>query len=341
MPVQPLCLVGAGRIARVHAGSIARSHRARLAAVVDPDPAARADIAAAHGAQAFATLDEALAAGSFAGIVIASPTGTHADYVEACVEARLPVLCEKPVDLTLARVDRCLERIAGCGVPVTVGFHRRADAARREVKADVAQGRIGRPEHALLVSRDRLPPPPAYIAHSGGIVRDMLIHDLDEIVWLFGDGPLSVTAELRPFEDPALAGLGDHGSAAVTIAYDDGPVCHVVASRRCTYGFEQRIEVFGSLGLTACPSLPARHATLAGGAGFVRPPLHESFRERYAAAYEAELDAFLDMAEGRAPPLCPVDEARMSLALAELVIAAHRSGGRVRSTGLGRAAAGT
>src|SRR5260370_12580808 len=121
MKPHPLCLVGAGRIARVHARSISRSPRATVAAVVDPDPSAGAEVAALHGGQAFATLADALARSAIAGIVIASPTGTHADYIETCVSSGIPDLCEKPVDLTLARVDRCLDRISGRCLPVTSG----------------------------------------------------------------------------------------------------------------------------------------------------------------------------------------------------------------------------
>lgn len=338
MKPHPLCLIGAGRIARVHARSISRSPRAWLAAVVDPDPSASAEVAALHGGEAFRTLADALERSAIAGIVVASPTGTHADYIETCVSLRIPVLCEKPVDLTLARVDQCLDRINGRGVPVTIGFHRRADPARREVKAALSSGQIGRAEHVIQISRDRCPPPASFLAHSGGIVRDMLIHDLDELVWMFGDGPLTVTAKLAPFVDPALTNLGDHDTAAVTITYADGPVCHISASRHCSYGFDQRMEVFGSSGLVSCPNMATRHTTVATEIGFLRGPLHELFGERYAAAYEAELKSFLDTIEGLAAPLCPVGDARMSLALAELVMEAHRTGTTVSSATLKRVA---
>jgi myo-inositol 2-dehydrogenase/D-chiro-inositol 1-dehydrogenase len=172
------------------------------------------------------------------------------------------------------------------------------------------------------------------LAHSGGLVRDMLIHDLDELVWMFGDGPLTVTAQLAPFVDPALANLNDHDAAAVTIAYADGPVCHISASRHCSYGLDQRMEVFGSSGLVSCPNMATRHTTVATEIGFLRGPLHESFGERYAAAYEAELESFLDTIEGLVPPLCPVGDARMSLALAELVMDAHRTRTTVSSATL-------
>jgi len=337
MKPHSLVLIGAGRIARVHARSIARSPRAKLAAVVDPDPSAGAEVAALHGGEAFATLADALKRSSTTGIVIASPTGTHADYIETCVSRGIPVLCEKPVDLTLARVDQCLDRINRSDVPVTIGFHRRADPARREVKAALSNGQIGRPEHVIQISRDLSPPPASFLAHSGGIVRDMLIHDLDELVWMFGDGPLTVTAKLTPFVDPALANLDDYDSAAVTIVYANGPVCHISASRHCSYGFDQRLEVFGSSGLVSCPNMTARRATVATEVGFLRGPLHKSFGERYAAAYEAELEAFLDTVEGLAPPLCPVSDARMSLALAELVMEAHRGGTCVSAASLKRA----
>ena len=191
MEAVPLCVIGAGRIAAVHVLTIVQSPRAVVAAIVDPDPTARVALAERAGAPNFATFEEALAAVSFDAVVIASPTGTHAAYIEQCVERGLKVFCEKPVDLSLERVDLCLSRL-GKSAPVTIGFHRRADPARREVKAAISSGQIGRAEHVLQISRDPRPPPTSFVAHSGGMVRDMLIHDLDELVWLFGDGPVRI-----------------------------------------------------------------------------------------------------------------------------------------------------
>jgi myo-inositol 2-dehydrogenase / D-chiro-inositol 1-dehydrogenase len=325
MKAIPLCMIGAGRIATVHVRSIIESTRASVAAIVDPDPAARTALAARADAPHFASLDEALAAVPFGAVVIASPTGTHVAYIEECVARGLMVFCEKPVDLSLERVDACLERL-GRSAPVTIGFHRRADAARREVKAAVVSGKIGRPEHVFQVSRDPAPPPMSYVDHSGGMVRDMLIHDLDELLWLFGDGPVRVSASLRCVVDPEFARHGDHDTAAITVEFADGPQCHLSGSRRCAYGFEQRIEVFGSLGMIASPNSFVQQSTIADADGFHRSVAVDGFKDRYAAAYRNELEAFLDMVGGKAGPLCTIEEARKSLALAFLVNRAHQTG---------------
>ena len=271
---------------------------------------------------------------SFGAVVIASPTVTHISYIEQCVERGLIVFCENPVDLSLESVDACLSRL-GRSTPVTIGFHRRADTARREVKAAVASGQIGRPEHVFQVSRDPAPPPPSYVAHSGGMVRDMLIHDLDELVWLFGDGPVRVWASLRCMVDPSFDTHGDHDTAAITIEFADGPQCHLSGSRRCSYGFEQRIEVFGSEGMIASPNSVARHSTLADANGYHGSVLVDGFGERYVDAYRNELDALLDMVEGRSGPMCTIEEARKSLVLAFLVNESNRTGSVVTADTLG------
>ena len=325
MKTIPLCVIGAGRIAAVHVRAILQSPRASVAAVVDPDAAAREALAAHAGAAHFASLDEALDAVSFSAVVIASPTGTHVAYIEECVERGLIVFCEKPVDLSLERVDGCLARLPA-SAPVTIGFHRRADAARREVKAAVESGQIGKPEHVFQVSRDPAPPPMSYVDHSGGMVRDMLIHDLDELVWLFGDGPVRIWASLRCVVDPDFAAHGDHDTAAITVEFANGPQCHLSASRRCAYGFEQRIEVFGSLGMIASPNSFVRQSTLADANGYHRSVLVDGFKDRFTAAYRYELEALLDMVEGKSGPLCTIAEARKSLALAYLANESHRTG---------------
>ena len=325
MEAVPLCVIGAGRIAAVHVLSIVQSPRAVVAAIVDPDPTARVALAERAGAPNFATFEEALDAASFDAVVIASPTGTHAAYIEQCVERGLKVFCEKPVDLSLERVDLCLSRL-GQSAPVTIGFHRRADPARREVKAAISSGQIGRAEQVLQISRDPRPPPTSFVAHSGGMVRDMLIHDLDELVWLFGDGPVRVSASLRCMVDPEFERLQDHDTAAITIEFANGPQCQLSASRRCVYGFEQRIEVFGSEGMIASPNSFDRRSLIADATGFRSSVLVDGFQERYREAYRNELESFLDMVTGIAGPACTVEEARKSLALALLVNEAHRTG---------------
>lgn len=318
-----LCLIGAGRIAQVHARSVASIEGLSITAVVDPALDAAKMLAARFGAECYSSFPQALGAKHFDGVIVAAPTGLHADLIEASVAAGLPVFCEKPVDLDLARVDRCVDLVAKHDVPVLIGFHRRFDAARGEIHELAVSGALGRLEHVLQISRDPRLPPESFIAHSGGIVRDMLIHDLDELIWLCGAGAVEVQAHLERFVDPnMLERHGDFDSAAITIVFDNGPQCQLSATRRSGYGFEQRLEVFGATGLAICPSTPVSSLVRADATGFSTGRLLDGFQHRYAAAYCAEMEHFSDILEGRATSRCTVADARASLVLAEAVLEA-------------------
>ena len=189
----------------------------------------------------------------------------------------------------------------------------------------------------IQISRDRCPPPASFLAHSGGLVRDMLIHDLDELVWMFGDGPLTVAEQVARPRAGEPERSRRRGSDYRLCGWT-GVSYQRIAPLQLR--LRPRMEVFGSSGLVSCPNMATRHTTVATEIGFLRGPLHESFGERYAAAYEAELESFLDTDEGLAAPLCAVGDARMSLALAELVMEAHRTGTTVSSATLKRIADG-
>jgi myo-inositol 2-dehydrogenase / D-chiro-inositol 1-dehydrogenase len=333
-----LCMVGAGRMANVHAAALAAVPNAQIAAVVDPTEQDGRALAAKLGAAWYSNLSTALFDQKFDGAVIAAPTGLHAEMIETCVKHGLPVFCEKPVDLSLARVDECLQVVKASGVPVLIGFHRRFDSARREIYDLVNSGKVGRIEHILQISRDPKLPSESFISHSGGMVRDMLIHDFDELVWLCGDDrSVTVAADLQRFVDPGLLSpYDDHDSAAISIVFDGGPQCYLAASRRSVYGFEQRIEVFGANGMIACPSVRSGTIEYSDATGTRTPPLLNNFSERYAAAYRAEMIHFLAIITERVQPICTVQDARASLCLAEYVLESSRSGTTIHAGSLGR-----
>jgi myo-inositol 2-dehydrogenase/D-chiro-inositol 1-dehydrogenase len=333
--LKKLVLIGAGRIAKVHMQSVLSLGSARIAAVVDPSREAGENIVSIAGGVWYPTLDKAVESESFAGAVIAAPTPLHAELIEKCVELGLPVFCEKPVDLSLARVDQCLERTKSSSLPVLIAFHRRFDTARREVHEIVQSGSLGRLEHILQISRDPRLPSEAFLAHSGGIVRDMLIHDLDELVWLCGKGPVTVQADLERFVDPPLlARYDDYDTAAITIVFENGPQCQISATRRSVYGFDQRMEVFGSAGMVSCPNVPASSIVNVTSEGFRNAPLLDNFSQRYLSAYTAEMQHFLAVLDGVEEPRCTISDARASLALAELVLKSAQSGHKVRAASL-------
>ena len=330
-----LVLIGAGRIAKVHTRSVLSLEGVRIAAVVDPVREAGENIAAIADAQWYSTLNKAVEADSFAGAIIAAPTPLHAELIERCVALGLPVFCEKPVDLSLARVDQCLERTKDAGVPVLLAFHRRFDTARMELHDIVCSGSLGRLEHILQISRDPRLPSESFLAHSGGIVRDMLIHDLDELVWLCGKGPVTVQADLKRLVDPPLlAKYDDFDSAAITVTFEDGPQCQISATRRSVYGFDQRIEVFGSAGMVSCPNIHTTSLVKVTAQGFQEAPLLDNFPERYVSAYAAEMQHFMDVLVDVKQPRCTIADARASMALAELVLESGRTGKSVSAAAL-------
>jgi myo-inositol 2-dehydrogenase / D-chiro-inositol 1-dehydrogenase len=293
-----IAVIGAGRIGQIHARNIADHAGARLAGVHDPDQKAAGRLAAACGVEAI-SLDAAFGADA---VLIGSPTPTHADYIERAAAAGRAVFCEKPVDLSAERVRACLDAIKRAGVPLMVGFNRRFDPHFATLQRRVAQGEIGRLELLTIISRDPSPPPPSYVAASGGLFRDMMIHDLDMARFLLGEEPVEVFAAASCLVDPAIGAAGDVDTAVVALRTQSGALCQISNSRRAVYGYDQRIEAHGAGGLLRAGNVTATTVELADADGFRTDPALPFFLERYAAAYRAELDAFVSaVTSGKAP----------------------------------------
>src|SRR6185295_12302561 len=241
-------LFGAGRIGKIHAGNLARQPGARLKYVADVNATAAGELASQHGAKV-ATVDAALADKSIGAVVIASSTDTHADLLLRAAQAGKAIFCEKPVDLDLARARTCAEAVKRAGVTCLIGFQRRYDPTFAGLKAKLDAGEIGTPEMLIQTSRDPGPPPVEYIRVSGGIYKDMLIHDFDVFRWILEDEAQSVHAVGSCLVDPAIGEAGDVDSTAVTIRTRGGRLCQINTSRRAAYGYDQRFEVLGSNGL--------------------------------------------------------------------------------------------
>src|SRR5437879_3151322 len=278
------CQFGAGRIGAIHAGNIASRHDARLQFVVDPDRAAAERLAGRHGA-AVGSQAEALADPAVNAVVIASSTDTHAELVEAAARAGKAIFCEKPLDLDRGRAAACIAVAEQCRVPLMVGFNRRFDPNFARLAAQVHGGRIGRLELLSIISRDPAPPPLDYIRVSGGLFRDMMIHDFDMARWLLGEEPIEVFAAASVLVDPAIGDAGDVDTAVVTLRTKSGALCEISNSRRAAYGYDQRIEAFGALGALRAENVVESTVAFAGAEGVVtEKPLH-FFLERYAEAY--------------------------------------------------------
>ena len=322
-------VLGAGRIGQVHAAAIASVADARLVAVSDPVPDAARAIEARYGCD-IRSVDEIEAAPDVDAVVICTPTDTHADLIECFCRAGKAVFCEKPVDLSVDRVKACLNVVDEVGGTLMVGFQRRFDPDFRALKSAIDSGRIGQVEMVTLTSRDPGPPPYAYIERSGGIFRDMTIHDFDVARWLLGEEVDSVLAAGSVLVDPKIGELGDYDSVNVILTTSSGRHCTITNTRRATYGYDQRIEVHGSKGAASAENHRAARIEIADAAGFARPPLLDFFMTRYTAAYAAEIAAFVDVLTKGAPVPTTGHDGLMALALAEAALTSAREGRAVR-----------
>ena len=315
-----VALFGAGRIGKVHAASIKMDPRSRLVAVTDVIGAAADSLAAEHGVAARSP-DAILADPSIDAILIASSTNTHADLIEAGVKAGKAIFCEKPIDLSLARALEIRQIAAGHNKPMMMGFNRRFDPNFAALKAALAGGEIGKGELLAVTSYDPAPPPVSYIKVSGGLYRDMMIHDFDMCAFLFGM-PETVMAHGSNLVDPEIGAAGDIDTAVVVLTYADGRLATIRNSRRAPYGYDQRVEVLGSDGTLSAENEIETTLVKSTTAGVVSAKPVYFFLERYMRAYAVEWSAFVDAVVDGAPVPATIQDGVNALALAE---AANRS----------------
>ncbi|MEM1274442.1 MAG: inositol 2-dehydrogenase [Pseudomonadota bacterium] len=318
-------VLGAGRIGQVHARAISSVEGATLVAIAEPLEAA-AETARATFQVDIRSIEDCAGATDVDAVVICTPTDTHADLIEAFVRAGKAVFCEKPVDLSVARVRACLDVVTELGGQLMVGFNRRFDPDFRALKAAIDGGRIGEVEMVAITSRDPGPPPIGYIERSGGLFKDMTIHDFDIARWLLGEDVDRVLATGSNLVDPAIGQAGDIDSASVILMTTSGKHCAISNSRRAVYGYDQRIEVHGSEGMVSAQNMAEAAVTVATEAGFAQPPLVNFFMDRYQAAYAAEIEAFVGaLASGAEMPTTGHD-GLMALALAEAAMRSAADG---------------
>jgi myo-inositol 2-dehydrogenase / D-chiro-inositol 1-dehydrogenase len=312
-------LLGAGRIGKVHAKAVTGDAGAKLVAVADAMAPAAEAIAAQYGCEV-RSIAAIMAADDIDAVVICTPTDTHADLIEAAVKAGKAVFCEKPIDLSLARVKACLEVVRAHKGTLMVGFNRRFDPHFRAVRAEIDKGTIGTPEMVVITSRDPGAPPVEYIARSGGIFRDMTIHDFDMARFLLGEEISEVVATAAAIVDPAIGVAGDFDSVQVLLKTASGRQAVISNSRRATYGYDQRIEVHGSLGAVSAENQRPVSIEVATAAGYTRPPLHDFFMTRYIEAYAAEIASFIAAIGGAGKAEPTGEDGLVALALAEAAL---------------------
>ncbi|APH56915.1 Myo-inositol 2-dehydrogenase [Granulibacter bethesdensis] len=312
---------GAGRIGHIHAANIAAEGRMRLARVVDPMTESASSMAALYGARV-SDMGEALADPEIAGVIIASPTALHLDHAIAAARAGKAIFCEKPLDLDLDRV-----RAAGCELSDAVArlflaFNRRFDPNFSELKRRLVSGAVGNLETIHIISHDPGPPPLSYVRSSGGIFKDMSIHDLDMARWLLEEEPIEVFASAAALFDPAIEEAGDFDTAKIILRTTSGKMCFISNSRRSGYGYDQRIEAFGSHGMVCARNVVETTVEQWGEQGVSADRLQNFFLERYASAYRAEMSHFADIMEGKVRPLIGYADGLRAL---ELAVAAYKS----------------
>ena len=316
-----IALIGCGRMGSVHARNLAAHPRLELAAIADADPARRKSAAAALGARE-ATPEEVLADPTIDAVAIVTPTSEHLEGTLRALRAGKAVFCEKPLALDIATLAAAGGELDRPARPLFVAFNRRFDPHYMELKARIDAGAIGTLESLHIVNHDPALPALEFIPHSGGLFRDFTIHDFDMSAWLLGEDPVEVFAWSACLIDPKIAELGDVDTAKVLLRTRSGKLCAISNSRRTAYGYDQRIEAFGSGGAARVDNLTVSAVTRWDAAGRHADRFPTTFIERYAQAYRGELDHFADVLEGKALPATGYAANMRALALAQ---AAERS----------------
>ena len=322
-------LLGAGRIGKTHATALAGLADTKLAAVFDPIDAAAEAIQKMTGARR-ASVDDILADKKIDAILICTPTDLHAAQIEAGAKAGKAIFCEKPIDLDVPRARACLEVVDKAKAKLMVGFNRRFDPHFAAVRSRIDNGEIGDVELVQITSRDPGPPPLDYVKRSGGLFRDMMIHDFDMARYLLGEDPVEVTAAGSVLVDKAIGKAGDVDTASATLRTASGKIAVITNSRRATYGYDQRIEVHGAKGRLAAGNVMPTTVELADARSISGDKPMHFFLERYADAYRLELDAFVKAVTRGGPLPVTAEDGRRALVLAEAALQSLKSGKAVR-----------
>jgi myo-inositol 2-dehydrogenase/D-chiro-inositol 1-dehydrogenase len=326
-----VAVLGAGRIGKIHAANVAMNRNAKLVAVADPFGDAASSLADLLSCEASQDPIPLIERDDVDAVVIGTPTDTHVSLMLHAVRLGKAVLCEKPIDLDIAKADAALHEIERLNGRVMLAFNRRFDPSAQQLRQTIDAGTIGEVRQVIITSRDPGLPSREYLKHSGGIFRDMVIHDFDMARWLLGEEPTEVMATASRLVDPALTEVDDFDTVMVQMRTASGRQCHINCCREAVYGYDQRFEIFGSAGMLQNENLRpttvrrwTRHETEAG------EPLLNFFLERYTDAYRDELDAFIAAVQAGSPmPVTPFD-GRQALRLADCALESALSGQSVR-----------
>ena len=296
-------VLGVGRIGSMHVDLLANQvEGGAVAGVFDVDDGGAQSVAERFGVRRFGSADELISSSEVDAVAICTSTDTHVDLIVAAADAGKPIFCEKPLSLDLAEVDRALAAVDAAGIPFHVGFNRRFDPGHRAVQRAVAEATVGELRQISITSRDPAPPPIAYIERSGGIFCDMTIHDFDMARYVAGSEVVEVFAKGWISVDQAIGDAGDYDTVTVVLTHENGVVTTIDNCRQCAYGYDQRVEAFGSAG-TAISENHREHYTITltddGGRSALVPNF---FLERYIPSYVNQWDEFIAAVVGGTPP---------------------------------------
>ncbi|MEM1039908.1 MAG: inositol 2-dehydrogenase [Pseudomonadota bacterium] len=311
-----LALIGAGRIGTVHAKAIAGNPQAKLVAIFDPMAEAADTLAALHvcPVRSVEDIEEDTA---IDGVIICTPTDTHADYIERFANAGKKIFCEKPVDLSVDRVRACLKVVEDTGAFLMIGFNRRFDPSFAAVRNAIDDGSVGDVELVQITSRDPEAPPRSYGERAGGMLRDMTIHDFDIARHLLGEEVESVSAHASAITGQGVEEIGDIDTATIILETASGKQAVITNSRRTTYGYDQRIEVHGSGGMAHAKNMREHNAEVLDGRGTTLAPIEDFFMTRYVEAFSRIIGQFVARAAADGTPSPSGADGLAALLLAE------------------------
>jgi len=309
-------LVGTGRIGQIHAQNLMRNPRAQLVAITDLNLQAARDCSQKLGGVKVADdFSDLIHNHDIQAVVICSSTNTHANFCLASAALNKHIFCEKPIDADLRRIDAVAHAVENHGVKMMVGFNRRFDPNHQRIKEALMSEEIGTPHLLHIISRDPAPPPMEYLQVSGGMFFDMTIHDFDMARFLLGDVvELYAAAAVRV--NPEIAEIGDVDTAIITLKFAQGCLGTIDNSRRACYGYDQRVEVFGSEGMLSSQNHFPHEVTVSNDRGVTRGLPKHFFLDRYQTSYEVEIDAFLRCIQEQWPTPVSIYDGRVPVVMA-------------------------
>jgi myo-inositol 2-dehydrogenase/D-chiro-inositol 1-dehydrogenase len=319
-----VAIIGAGRIGKIHAENCAfRLPNTRVTAIADVNLTAAQETAQHLNIPTFAPdYQTIIGRRDVDAVVICSATDTHTDAIIAAAHAGKHIFCEKPIDTRLARIDEALDAVRAAGVKLQIGFNRRFDANFERIRRAVASGEIGQPHLLHIISRDPAPPPISYVRVSGGLFVDMAIHDFDMARFLIGAEVEEIYVNAGVMVDPAIGEAGDVDTAVTLLKFANGVIGTIDNSRKAVYGYDQRVEVFGSLGAIRTENNYPNRAVISGAKQIYTDLPLNFFLERYADSYLSEMRAFMDAIQKHQPVPVTGDDGRVPVVMA---LAARKS----------------